>query len=85
MYSGKKEHVTLKFINPLYDTVVDKLGSDLYYRIVDEKHFVVQVEVAITDQFFGWLCGFGRRVQLLEPPPIREKFKEYLGKIKDMY
>ena len=86
MYSGEVERVELRFINPLLDTVYDKFGrNNLYYQQVDDKHFSIQVEVAITDQFFGWLCGLGRKVKLISPPPIQEKFKEHLDKIRNMY
>lgn len=85
MYDGKKEFVTLRFINPLLDTVIDKFGNKLFYQKVDDKHFSVQVEVPITDQFFGWLCSFGKRVKIISPPPIQDKFKEYLDKIRGIY
>lgn len=85
MYDGKKAFVTLRFINPLLDAVIDKFGSKLFYQKVDDKHFSVQVEVPITDQFFGWLCGFGKRVKIISPPPIQDKFKEYLDKIRSIY
>ena len=85
MYGGKTERVELRFINRLLDTVYDKFGKDIYCQEIDEKHFSVQVEVAITDQFFGWLCGLGRKVKIISPPPVQEKFKEHLEKIKDMY
>ena len=86
MYSGKVEHVTLRFINKLLDTVYDKFGRDnLYYTQVDDRHFTIQVEVAITDQFFGWLCSLGRAVKIISPPPIQAKFKDYLDKIRNMY
>lgn len=85
MYDGKKEFVTLRFINPLLDTVVDKFGKKHYFQKIDDKHFSVQVQVPITDQFFGWLCGFGKRVKIICPPPIQDKFKEYLDKIRSIY
>ena len=85
MFDGKKEYVTLRFINPLLDIIIDKFGSKIYYHAVDDKHFSVQVQVPITDQFFGWLCGLGRRVKIISPQPVQDKFKEYLEKIKDMY
>lgn len=86
MFNGTKERVTLRFSNHMLDTVVDKFGREgHYYYQVDEKHFSVQVEVAVTDQFFGWLCGLGKQVKIISPPPIQEKYKEHLEKIKDMY
>jgi predicted DNA-binding transcriptional regulator YafY len=65
--------------------LIDKFGSKLFYQKVDDKHFSVQVEVPITEQFFGWLCGFGRRVKIISPPSIQDKFKEYLDKIRGIY
>lgn len=86
MYSGKKERVTLRFINMLLDTVIDKFGREnLYYQKIDDNHFSVQVEVAVTDQFFGWLCGFGKRVKIISPPPVQEKFVKFLDNIKNNY
>ena len=84
MYSGKVERVELRFINPLLDAVYDKFG-DVLCQPIDETHFSVQVEVAITDQFFGWLCGLGKRVKILSPASVQEKFKDYLDKIGNMY
>ena len=85
MYGGKTERVELRFINRLLDTVYDKFGKDIYCQETDEKHFSVQAEVAITDQFFGWLCGLGKQVKIISPPPVQEKFKEFLDKIKNIY
>ena len=85
MYSGKVERVELRFINQLLDAVYDKFGKDIYCQGIDENHFSVQVEVAITEQFFGWLCGLGRKVKIISPPPIQEKYKEHLEKIRNMY
>lgn len=82
---GKKERVTLRFINLLLDTVVDKFGKGLYYQKVDDNHFSVQVEVAVTEQFFGWVCGFGKRVKIISPPHVQEKFVKFLDGIKTKY
>ena len=79
MYSGKVERVELRFIHRMLDTVYDKFGKDIYCQELDKKYFSVQVEVAITDQFFGWLCGLGKRVKIISPPPVQEKFKDYFA------
>lgn len=88
MFGGKKERVTIRFINPLLDAVVDRFGSDknsVWYEKVDETHFAVTVQVEISDQFFGWLLGFGKRAKLLDPPAVKEQFVAYLDKIREMY
>ncbi len=86
MFGGDKEHVTLRCIEPLLDTVIDRFGTqDVVYMRDDDRHFKVIVSVAVSDQFFGWLCGFGKRVKILAPDSVKEKFKAHLDKMRSMY
>lgn len=86
MFGGKKKNVTMRFIDQRLDTVVDQFGvRGVKYEKVDDSHFTCQTEVEISDMFYAWLCGFGRRVKLLEPPEIVQSYHDYLKKIADMY
>ena len=86
MYGGEQKRVTLRFINPLLDTVVDRFGTaGVLYNKVDDRHFTVSAKVEISDQFFGWLLGFGKKVKVIAPDDITEQFKAYLDKIREMY
>lgn len=86
MYSGRTEQVTLRFINMLLDTAIERFGaSGVKYTKLDDNHFTVEADVEISDQFFGWLLGFGKRVKILEPQPLVDEFTAYLDKIRNMY
>lgn len=86
MYGGRTERVRLRLINPLLDTAIERFGtSGVSYSKVDDTHFTVAADVEISDQFFGWLLGFGRRVKLIEPQPVVERFSAYLDKVREMY
>ena len=87
MMGGKKVRLTLRFINPLLDTVIERFGTkDVHYSKVDETHFSVDPEVELSDQFFAWLCGFGNRVKIIGgPDEAIQQFKDYLDKIREMY
>ncbi len=86
MYSGKQEQVTIRFIMPLLDTAIDQFGTkDVRYKKIDEGHFTMTATIDISDQFFGWLLRFGRRVKILSPDPVVEQFATYLDKIRTMY
>ena len=87
MMGGKKVRLTLRFINPLLDTVIERFGTkDVHYFKVDETHFAADPEVELSDQFFAWLCGFGNRVKIIGGPDESiQQFKDYLDKIRDMY
>lgn len=86
MYSGERHIITLRFINSLLDTAIERFGKQgVSYSKVDENHFQVITPVEISDQFFGWLLGFGKKVKILDPEPVIEAFTAYLDKIRDMY
>lgn len=86
MFTGKTERVKMRFINRLLDAVVERFGtSGVIYEKADEEHFYVTADVDVSEQFFGWLLGFGRRVKLIEPQPVVERFSAYLDKVRGMY
>jgi len=85
MFEGEREHVTLRFTSNLLDAVIDRFGTDAIYNKVDSKHFSVTVSVAVSNQFYGWLCGFGYMVKVLSPPNVVEGYKAHLEKVKSLY
>lgn len=86
MYGGEQKLVEMRFINPLLDAVVDRFGTkDVQYAKVDDKHFSVTAKVEISDQFFGWLLGFGKKAKLLYPDDVIDQFRAYMDKIREMY
>lgn len=86
MYGGEQKLVEIRFINPLLDAVVDRFGTkDIQYARVDDKHFSVTAKVEISDQFFGWILGFGKKAKLLYPEVVIDQFKAYLDKIREIY
>ena len=88
MFGGDQELVTIRFINPLLDAVVDRFGNDkssVHYAVVDDRHFSVTTRVEISDQFFGWVLGFGKKAKLIGSDAAVEKFKAYMDKVREMY
>ena len=87
MFNGKKERVRIKFINPLLDTAIERFGRGerVVYSRADDSHFIVYADVEISDQFFGWLCGFGNKAEIIAPDIVRNQFIDYLDKIRSKY
>ena len=88
MFGGDVRNVSIQAINPLLDTMVDRFGNgkqNAVYSKVDDTHFRITVRVEVSDQFFGWLLGFGKKVKLISPDDVVEKFKSYLDKIRESY
>ena len=88
MFGGRAERVTIRFINPLLDAVVDRFGNDkstVWYEKYDESHFTVTTQVEISDQFYGWVLGFGKKAKILGSETVVEEFKAYLDKVRELY
>lgn len=86
MFGGQREKVTIRFIDQKLDTVADQFGTrGVKYEKVDEKHFTVTTEVELSDMFYAWVFGFGRRAKILEPHYVADKMREYCQKIAQMY
>lgn len=88
MFGGREERVTIRFINPLLDAVVDRFGNDkstVFYARHDDDHFTVTTQVEISDQFYGWVLGFGKKAKILGSEAVVEEFKAYLEKVRELY
>ena len=87
MYGGQQKRVSVRFINPLLDTAIERFGTapDVFYRPDGERHFVVTADVEISDQFFSWVCGFRKKAKIINPPDVVEGMKKFLSGIREMY
>lgn len=85
MFGGELKRITLKCINPLLDTMIDRFGTkNAQYTRADASHFNLTAEVEVSEQFFSWVCGFGKRVKIVNAD-VAEQYKAFLNKISDMY
>lgn len=85
MFKGEKCKIQMRFINPLYDTVAERLGLGARFFDDDGKHFKVVADVEISNQFFAWVCGFRKGATILYPPKVVEDFNKFLKDIQTRY
>ena len=86
MYGGEQRLVELHFVHPLLDAVIDRFGTkDVQYAKVDDTYFGVTAKVEISEQFFGWLLGFGNKAKIVYPDDLMDQFRGYLDSIREMY
>ena len=88
MFNGRRERVSIRCNNRLLDAIVDRFGTNnqyAWYSKDDDNHFVVHAEIEVSEQFYGWLLGFGKRAKLIAPDNTVKEFKEYLHKVNTMY
>ena len=85
MFGGEEEYVKLLCDNSLIGVIMDRFGKDIMMVPVDESHFRVNVYVAVSEPFFGWLFGLGDKAQIMGPDTVVDKMKEMLRKVSGRY
>lgn len=79
MYGGELQTVTLLCENEMANVIVDQFGHDVKMVSVDEGHFTVDVEVAVSPQFFGWIISLGHSVKIYGPKNVLEEMEDIVG------
>lgn len=86
MYRGKEYLVKLRFDNALIGVVLDRFGHRVSVTPDwDKQHFTIQAWISVSQQFYGWLLGLGKGVEILGPDPVRQEMKQFLTDMADIY
>ena len=85
MFGGEEENVRIQFSNELVGVVIDRFGKDVTISPVDDEHFTVNVNVAISSQFFGWVFALGTGVKILGPSNVVERMKQEIDELHEFY
>lgn len=85
MFGGEEQKVKLRFTNHLVGAVLDRFGRDTIIIKDGDEHFTVTVNVVVSPQFFGWVFGFGKDVEILSPEEVRTEMKKQAEEICKNY
>lgn len=85
MFSGQQRQVKLRCPNNLAHVMLDRFGLDTMLIPDGENHFTLTVDVAVSQQFFGWLFGLGPEVEVLEPQDVRQQLARQLAQALEGY
>lgn len=80
MYDGEDATVELRCDNSLMKTMVDRFSEEIDTVSYDETSFRVIVEVSASPTFFGWVFGFGGKVQILAPESVKEQYRQMIAR-----
>ncbi|MCR5233744.1 MAG: transcriptional regulator [Lachnospiraceae bacterium] len=86
MFGGEEIKVKLRFRNDLVGVILDRFGKDITLHQADEEGWSeTSVDVALSDQFFGFLFGLGTGVKIVSPEDVAQKYKEEAKAVEEMY
>lgn len=83
MYGGEVRSIRLTFPNEAVGIVIDRFGTDIEIRGVDEKNAMAKVEVAVSDQFYGWLSSVSSKITISGPEDVKKDYVDFLKGILD--
>ena len=61
-------------------TMIDRFGENVKTLAYDMTFFRLITEVSASPTFFGWVFGFGGKVQILAPDSVKEQYNQMIMK-----
>ena len=86
MFGGDEYRVTLRCVNDLETAMRDRFGKTvMLLPEADGEHFHFDVPVCVSPQFYGWVCGFGGKVEVVAPAAVRAQLHEMVQKLAEQH
>lgn len=82
MYGGDKVQVNLRCENSLMKTIIDRFGEEVTTLAYDMESFRVVLDIEASPTFYGWVFGFGGRIEILSPQSVKD---EYVQMVENSY
>ncbi|MBR3634845.1 MAG: WYL domain-containing protein [Lachnospiraceae bacterium] len=82
MYGGETQTVTLGFEHRFAGIIIDRFGTDIDIRKIDNEWANARVEVALSGQFYGWITSLGGNVVIESPVSVRDDYMTFLNRLR---
>ena len=80
MFQGVKETVNLVADEELAGVIIDRFGKDVWMHRMEDGRLSVTVDVAVSDQFYGWVTSMGGKVRIVSPGRVAADYLALLKK-----
>ena len=80
MFGGEEQSVRIRFDNQMVGVFIDRFGKEIEIYPVDESCSETIVNVAVSNQFFGWIFALGDSVKIVSPKSVVEQFDAEIAK-----
>ena len=83
MFDGKLQDVSIRCPINRIGIMIDRFGKDIGIRADGPTHCVVRTRVAVSPQFFGWMCALGRDFTIVSPSELADAYLAHLKSITE--
>ena len=85
MFGGTEYRVTLRCAADLEPVMRERFGREPVFCPEDAEHFHFDVPICVSQQFFGWVCGFGGKVEVTAPAAVRTQLHEMVQSLAEQH
>ena len=85
MYGGPQHSVTLRCTADLEPAMRERFGASPILIPEGETHFHFTVPICVSDQFYGWVCGFGGKIEVVAPPEVRQGMRKVAARLAEQH
>ncbi|MBR5338151.1 MAG: WYL domain-containing protein [Lachnospiraceae bacterium] len=86
MFGGEEVKIRLLFKDEMVGVLLDRFGKEIPIRPAGRKGWSeTRVDVALSDQFLGWIFSLGTDVKIAGPEQVVERFKSELENVRKKY
>ena len=85
MFGGEEEDVTVWLKNDMCGVFIDRFGTDISFKPVDEDHCTVRLHVAMSQHFIGWIFALGNSVKIIGPDSVLTRVRKEIDRISGQY
>ena len=85
MFGGPEYRVTLRCTADLEPAMRERFGASPILIPEGETHFHFTVPICVSDQFYGWVCGFGGKVEITSPAEVRQGLHDMVQELAEQH
>ena len=85
MFGGPEYRVTLRCTSDLESAMRERFGASPIFVPEGKEHFHFDVPVCVSDQFYGWVCGFGGKIEVVSPVEVRDGLRALNERLVKMH
>ena len=85
MFGGTEYRVTLRCTADLEPVMRERFGREPVFCPEEDGYFHFDVPICVSQQFFGWVCGFGGKVEVTAPAAVRAQLHEMVQGLAEQH
>ena len=85
MYGGEETSVCIEGRIEMVGVLIVRFGKDIMLAPIDDEHFRTVVNVAVSNQFLGWIMALGDGIKIVSPDSVVEQMRAEAKRLTEQY